>query len=248
MRNMTVRTMTRKLDRSSGTAGVRGHNPVGEWFRHWSWNWWVTLTFDHVISGDGASAVFDEYLNELERHLRAPVSCLIGREDENDSGCGMPAVRVHFHLLMAAGVYFPKAAITGLWKLPRFGGYRTAGESPYVRPYDPNKGAANYTLKFQKDPAWDVGYRHLDLLSPRAPKSAATSSRQRRRLSRRDARLPEQSLAKPGCDAGSEPGATFQVFIPARHSSTGCNTRNAAICQVASTPGGVDCCLTPERR
>ena len=53
----------------------------------------------------------------------------------------------------------------------------------------------SYMLKFQTDSAWDVRYRNLELLSPIAPNSAATSSSTRRKLARCAQRKADASKA-----------------------------------------------------
>ena len=65
-----------------------------------------------------------------------------------------------------------------------------------MRAYDPRRGAANYLLKFQADPAWDVRFRNLELLSPLTPASAATSSRMMRKLRKCEERR-EKAATQP---------------------------------------------------
>jgi hypothetical protein len=126
----------------------------------------------------------NEYLNKLEAIHRDSLSCLIAQEQKTLSGSGKPAGRVHFHLLMACAINLTATSISDLWQLAEFGGSRTSGAGADVRPYDPNRGAVNYVLKFSKDPAWDWDFRNLELLSPLTPVSAAISSRMRRKLAR----------------------------------------------------------------
>ena len=126
---------------------------------------------------------------------------MIAQEQKTYSGSGKPAGRVHFHLLIGGAVNLPAKAITDWWQLPKFGGSRTSGAGADVRAYDPNRGAVNYLLKFQADPAWDVRYRNLELLSPLMPESAATCSRMRRKLQRceeRRAKTATQPTAMKG--------------------------------------------------
>jgi hypothetical protein len=191
-------------DRDGGRAVIEGRKNQAEWLRTWNWRWWTTLTFSRDVGRDQANALLDDFLGELEAAFHDSLTCMIGQEQKTYSGSGKPAVRVHFHLLIGSAVNLPALAIVNWWQLTKFGGSRTSGASADVRVYDPNRGAVNYLLKFQADPAWDVRFRNLELLSPLTPASAATSSRMRRKLQRCEERRAK-AATQPVALKGSSP-------------------------------------------
>lgn len=179
-----------KRDRASGPSRIKGRQELSNWIRDWQWGWWTTLTFNRRISVDESSRVLERFLECLERTLRDTVSCMIGQEQVY-SGPNKTKTWVHFHLLIGSSIPFPASLIVQLWNRPEFGGVIKGGKSADVESYSPQGGAAAYLMKSQTDPAWDVAFRNLDLMSPLAPKSAGDSSRQRRRLRRRDERTTQ---------------------------------------------------------
>ena len=106
--------------------------------------------------------------------------------------------------MIGSAVNIPALAIVNWWQLTKFGGSQTSGAGADVRVYDPNRGAVNYLLKCQADPAWDVRFRNLELLSPLTPASAATSSRMRRKLQRCEGRRAK-AATQPVALKGSPP-------------------------------------------
>jgi hypothetical protein len=188
-------------DRNGGRLVIEGRKNQAEWLRTWNWRWWATLTSSRDIGRDQGNALLDDCLGELEAAFHDSLTCMIGQEQKTYSGSGKPAGRVHFHLLIGSAVNLPALAIANWWQLTKFGGSRTSGAGADVRAYDPRRGAANYLLKFQADPAWDVRFRNLELLSPLTPAGAATSSRRRRKLQRceeRRAKAATQPVALKG--------------------------------------------------
>ena len=179
-----------KRDRTSGPGGMRGRQELANWVRDWDWDWWTTLTFNRCVSVGESSRVLERFLECLERTVQDTVSCMIGQEQVL-SASNKTKTWVHFHLLIGSAVSFPGSLIVKLWNKPEFGGVIKGGKSAEVEVYASHRGAAAYLMKSQTDPAWDVTFRNLDLLSPIVPKSAEDSSRQRRRLRRRDERALE---------------------------------------------------------
>jgi hypothetical protein len=171
-------------DRKGGRRVIENRPDELEWLRDWEWKYWVTLTFSRDVGRDEGNALLDDFLNELEAAHHDSLTCMIGQERKTISGSGKPAGRNHFHLLIGSAVNLTASTIVNWWQLPEFGGSRTAGAGADARVYDPHRGAISYLLKFRQDPAWDVRYRNLELLSPDVPVSAATSSSMRRKLSR----------------------------------------------------------------
>lgn len=164
-------------------------NALADWLRPWPWDWWMTLTFSAHIQPERASFLLKCYLRELEETHGDQVSCLIGREQKTWSGCGSPAGRVHFHLLLASPFHLTEAALKDLWSLPKYGGTRTSGASAAVWPYNPGGGAIDYLIESSKDPAWDHDEWKLELLSPVTARGAHGTSRSRRKDRRRQERL-----------------------------------------------------------
>jgi hypothetical protein len=158
-----------------------------EYWRQFPWGWYVTLTFSKDRSADRASVLLEEYLNEIETLVKAPLSCLISMEKKY-SGLGRPAGRVHFHMLIACARPLDPKRLEDLWNQPRYGGTWVTGKSALVVPYDAAIDASFYMFKSLSDPAWDWSARNLDLISPARPASCTTSSRARRRLRRNQER------------------------------------------------------------
>jgi hypothetical protein len=172
----------------------RHHQQVrGEWFRTFKWDWFLTLTFSRDLSNESASRLLEEYLSALEAHVRAPLSCLIAREQKH-SGLGMPAERVHFHLLVGCGKVLPKAVFSDFWEQPRYGGTRVTGEPAMALPYDPAQNASFYLFKQLSNPRFEWSIRRLELVSPIKPGSCATSSRARRSLRRQAERYSKSAI------------------------------------------------------
>jgi hypothetical protein len=199
-------------DRNGGRLIEKRRNQA-EWLRTWNWRYWATLTSSRDIGRDQANALLDECLSELEAAFHDSMTCMIGQEQKTYSGSGKPAGRVHFHLLIGSAVNLSASSIANWWQLPRFGGSRTSGAGADVRVYDQNRGAVNYLLKYQADPAWDVRFRNLELLSPLRPVSAGTSSRMRRKLQRCEERRSK---------AATQPVA-LKGFSPTQHDQEGCH-------------------------
>jgi hypothetical protein len=194
-------------DRNGGHLLMEGRRNQANWVRTWNWRWWVTLTFSRDVGRDEANAILDDFLDKLEATHHDSLTCMIAEEQKTLSGSGKPAGRVHFHILIGSAVKLTANTIMNWWQLPKFGGSRTSGAGAHVRAYYPRRGAANYILKFQKDPAWDVRFRNLELLSPLTPASAATSSSIRRKL-----RRCEERRAK----AATQP-ADLEMSFPTQH-------------------------------
>jgi hypothetical protein len=185
-------------DRNGGRLVIEGRKNQAEWLRTWNWRWWTTLTSSRDVGRDQANALLDDFLGELEAAFHDSLTCMIAQEQKTFSGSGKPAGRTHFHILIGSAVNLTANTIVNWWQLPKFGGSRTSGAGAHVRAYDSRRGAANYILKFQKDPAWDVRFRNLELLSPLTPASAATSSRMRRKLQRCEERRAKAATQPVG--------------------------------------------------
>ena len=183
----------KKRDRTSGPPGMRGREELATWIRHWDWNWWATLTFSRHVSVDESSRVLERFMEVLEWTLQDSVSYMIGQEQAS-SGSSKMRLWVHFHLLLASAIPCPGSLIVVCGTGQSSAALSRGGKGADVEAYSPQGGAAAYLMKSQTDPAWDVAFRNLDLLSPIVPKSAFSSSRQRRRLRRCDERAAQPNM------------------------------------------------------
>ena len=105
-------------------------------------------------SAERASALLEDYLNEIEALVKAPLSCLISME-KHYSGLGMPAGRVHFHMLIGCARTLDPKRMDEIWSEPRYGGTWVKGKSALILPYDAAIDASFYMFKSLNDPAWD---------------------------------------------------------------------------------------------
>jgi hypothetical protein len=172
-----------------------------DWFKTFAWSFYLTLTFSRDKKRDQADSLLEEYLREVERHIRAPLSCLIAPE-EKYSGVGMPAGRTHFHLLVGCGPVLAPSTLVNIWRQPNYGGTWVskhkandekleAGESAYVLPYDRSIDASFYLFKTMGTSDWNWSLRRGHLISPQEPASAARSTQMRRVRLRQSARRYE---------------------------------------------------------
>ena len=155
------------------------------WLRSFQWQIYFTLTFAYPISRGGAQSQFWEFVNALERHYRAPIGCLVAEEQYSWSGCGLAAVKVHYHGLLCCDIHLHQEVVKTAWhRLGHFGGNANA------EVYDAERDAAGYCMKFmyQPDSNWDVGHLH-HFVESTGPLNHAI----RRRLSRRKTRLLTRS-------------------------------------------------------
>jgi hypothetical protein len=121
------------------------HNLVseyGEWLRTFSWDLFGTLTFDPSRarhSSASRATALSSYLNSLERHYKARVRCFWA-EEMRWSGCGLPAIAPHFHLLLGSDrCHLDPSQAKSLWE-------GIAGNAD-MRIYDPALSGAEYCAK-----------------------------------------------------------------------------------------------------
>jgi hypothetical protein len=186
---MTVIPREMYYDRWPTAAQDRMIAIYGEWLRGFAWKWFITLTFSYDKSSAQADAVLADFIDTLERRIGAPVSYVCGKELKRVSGSGMPAGRVHFHLVMGCAGSLSDATISDLWTMPAFGGDRTKGSSAEVWSYDPAQRGAQYCIKYDTDPVWDWNEHNLELMSHDRPQSYATNSKMRKKWRRNQERL-----------------------------------------------------------
>lgn len=157
----------------------------GDYVRGFSWDWYITLTFSRKQSSASANEKLEKFLREVERSIKAPLSCVFSEENKL-SGLGEPEGSIHYHLFARSSVPIAKGLCEEIWSRPNFGGDRVQGRSAEVRRYDPSVSASFYLFKELCSSTFHWGTWNLDLNGSTPPLSFATSKRQRRRL-RRDA-------------------------------------------------------------
>ena len=124
-----VNVMNRSTYDYQGTPYERCTTPIAlelrqgyaDWFRTFDWSLYVTLIFSRDRTRTLADLLVEQYLREVEKSIRAPLSCLIAPE-EKYSGLGMPAGRAHFHLLVGSGVTLNSRTFVDIWQQPNYGG------------------------------------------------------------------------------------------------------------------------------
>jgi hypothetical protein len=160
------------------------------WFRDFDWTWSLTLTFDRHVGLLQAGALLECYLRELEVRSGDTLSCLIVMEQKHYSGLGMPAGRVHFHLLIATTAELTAEIFEDYWERLPYGGDRSRDHSPSARalPYDAAISATYYLFKTLHESPDNWSLRRLALMSPTRPKSWHTSAGTRRSIRRHEAR------------------------------------------------------------
>src|SRR5260370_18075732 len=143
----SCRTNTAQYDRWATSIDRYHQQQYANWFRKFNWSWYVTLTFDRELGLAEARALLERYLRELEVRSADTLSCLIVMEQKHYPGLGMPAGRVHFHMLVATKAELTAEVFKDYWERLPYGGNRTKkqGPSAHVLPSDPPL-IATYTL------------------------------------------------------------------------------------------------------
>jgi|GEM_PF-837056 len=132
------------------------HNLVAEygaWLRSFSWDVFGTLTFDPGRSRHSSLSrqkTLSSYLSSLERHCRAHVRCFWA-EEMRWSGCGLPGIAPHFHVLLACDRHHLNPVHPALlWE-------HLAGRTD-MRVYDPSRNGAEYCAKLIGHPNANYGF------------------------------------------------------------------------------------------
>ena len=202
-----------------GTPYERCNTPIAlelrqgyaDWFRTFAWTLYVTLIFSRDRERNHADFLLEECLRQVERQIRAPLSCLIAPE-EKYSGLGLPAGRAHFHLLVGCSAALAPSTLVNIWRQPNYGGtwvskHKSPGEklqsreSAYVLPYDRSIDASFYLFKTMGASDWEWSLRRGHLISPDRPASAERSTQMRRLLARQAARCRQI----PSCETMTSP-------------------------------------------
>jgi hypothetical protein len=193
-------------DRCATSVDRNRQQGYADWYRKFKWSWYVTLTFDREVGPGQARALVERYLRDLEVWSRDTLSCLIVMEQKHYSGLGMPAGRIHFHMLVATTAALTVEIFEGYWNRLPYGGKRTANRkqpdgmscrdgrtlgkesTSHVQPYDPAISATYYLFKTLHDSPDNWELRRPELMSPTRPASWHTSARTRRSIRLQKAR------------------------------------------------------------
>jgi hypothetical protein len=114
----------------------------GAWLGAFRWDLFGTLTFDPGRSLNSAASrrkALTCYLSALERHCRARVRCFWA-EEKRWSGCGLPAIAPHFHVLLACD----RGPLTPLYPQAL---WENSGGKADMRIYDPALNGVVYCAK-----------------------------------------------------------------------------------------------------
>src|SRR5262249_55369625 len=150
------------------------------WLKLVAWQVFCTFTFAWRVSDQQAEKTFAEFINRLERTLKADVAFVCGSE-KRFSGCGMSACGRHFHVLLASAAPLQPLFLEEIWK--SMAGNRSDDAGALVKPYDPSRNGAEYVLKSApKEGDWT--FRNLHLFHPEAGTLYHVNARLRRRAAR----------------------------------------------------------------
>jgi hypothetical protein len=155
---------------------------LGVWLTGFPWQLFITLTFAKQVGELRADQTFHTFIDRLERCHRAPIGWIRG-DEHRWSGCGMPAIRRHYHSLLCSDVPLDPRTVLNAWHdLGNF------GRNADIRKYDPTGWATEYCVKFVGQPGgdWDLSH-NLGLFTRTA--STGGNHRMRRRWLRHQLRL-----------------------------------------------------------
>jgi hypothetical protein len=165
------------------------------WIKQVDWKLFGTFTFAWKASDPQAANTFAEFVNRLERTLKADVGFVRG-DEKRPSGCGKPASGRHYHALLTSAAPMEPAAVEWLWM--SMAGKRSDDAGAKVEPYDPARNGAEYLMKFINKVDGDWAFRKLQLFHPEARGLQTVDKRLRRHLRRHKAR--QQKIGYDGCN------------------------------------------------
>ena len=157
-----------------------------EFLRLFPWKLYGTFTFAHKIGDDEADWQFASFIDCLERALKANVAHVRGAE-KRFSGCGKPASRRHFHVVLTSTADLRKSLVEALWVLLT----QNREDGAKVEVYDGCEDAVYYILKKMNTVHGEWDHRNLQLFHPQG-NTLPLNTRQRRTFQRHQARLLAQ--------------------------------------------------------
>jgi hypothetical protein len=149
---------------------------VAKWLRPVRWQWFVSLTFPWNVRSETADKKLKALIDGLERHHRATVGFVAGKESRSrHDGSRVPW---HFHMLITSHVPLSGEAIECLWLRLIGPGLQSNDdilhrrEHAKVEPYQAHERGPEYCLKTMND---DTGDWYLHRLGDFLPGIAGTS-------------------------------------------------------------------------
>ena len=122
----------------------------GDFLSQWSWHHYATLTFANKQSRANCLRHWHEFVHSLGCTTRGRVGW-VRVDEQRPSGCGSPAIPLHYHALLKYKNVPPAKCVEALWKAK-------AGDA-LVEDYQRGGGAAYYIAKMIPDQAtnYDIG-------------------------------------------------------------------------------------------
>lgn len=133
------------------------------WIKEVAWQLFCTFTFAWPVSDQQADKTFDEFINRLQRMIKADVAFVCGSE-KRFSGCGKPACGRHFHVLLASAARMHPAVVKYLWQ--SMAGNRSDDAGAKVEPYDSHGNGAEYVVKYAPEADFQWKFKNLELFHP----------------------------------------------------------------------------------
>ena len=163
-------------------AGDRvGVDAMAKWLRPVSWQVFCTFEFSRRVTVSQGKAIFRDYINDLERSLRTPLTFVVGQERRAASP-SRSAAPLHFHALMTSQFTLPPDLLrAGWWS---FAGRGKDGETADVQEYVRGARGEEYVLKFMNDVDGDWWCRNLGFFLPGMPRPRKTGHKAARALAR----------------------------------------------------------------
>lgn len=154
---------------------------VAEWLRPVRWQWFATLTFPWNVRSETADKKLKMLINALERHHRANVGFVAGKESRSrHDGSSVPW---HFHLLFTSHVSLSRESIQSLWLSQIRRGRQSqadilrSGEYAVVEPYEGHQRGPEYCLKMMSEHTGDWHIHRLEYFLPGVPGTARPNHR-----------------------------------------------------------------------
>lgn len=154
------------------------------WLGAITWDLFGTFTFAWPVSDPQANKIWEQFVETLERHQRAPVFYVRG-DEKRYSGCGKPGAPRHFHAVLGCISPLKAHYLSRQWT--KFAGSGLNGAGAKVSEYDTKRGGLAYCLKLLHHSEGDWKFAHLDLAMGDC--EANQTARRRRRTRRHKNRL-----------------------------------------------------------
>ena len=163
-------------------------NAVADWLRPVQWQWFVTATFSWSVKSETADRKLEEWINLVERDLKARICIVAGKERKARAhGTQVPW---HFHVLVTALKQVPDTLLENHWKRvagegkKRIADGELVDEGILVEAYEAHRKGPEYCLKAMNecDGGWDS--RWLRMFHPDIKGTSRPSHRSQRQARR----------------------------------------------------------------